>query len=71
MPAKDDRDHDHENHGMLEGGRSLVHYTVDFLRNFRDYDAPFAEKMRLAVKNRWRSTGHLRPCCGHPGQPGC
>jgi hypothetical protein len=71
MPAKDDHDHDHEHHSMLGSGRTLGHYTRDFLRNFFEYDAPLAEKLRLGIRNRWLSTGRLRPCCGHPGEPGC
>ena len=70
MPDKEESEHDHEHH-MLSGGRTLAHYTRDFLRNFVEYNAPLSEKLRLGIRNRWLSTGRLRPCCGHPGEPGC
>lgn len=40
-----------------------------FVRNFRDYDAPFATKLRLAIANNLRKG--TRGCCGRHGEPGC
>jgi hypothetical protein len=71
MTAKKGEEHDHEHHNRLPGGRTLGHYCRDFLRNWAEYDAPLFEKLRLGIRNRWLSTGRLRPCCGHPGEPGC
>jgi len=39
--------------------------------NFRDYDAPLAEKLRLVVANNLFKVRHGTACCGHHGQPGC
>ncbi len=40
-----------------------------FVRNFRDYDAPFTVKLRLAIANNLRKG--VRGCCGNHGEPGC
>jgi hypothetical protein len=39
--------------------------------NFRDYDAPFPEKLRIAAANTWRKLRTRSGCCGNYGQPGC
>lgn len=41
------------------------------ISNWREYDAPFAEKLRLAAANYWRRIARLDNCCGNDGQPGC
>lgn len=43
----------------------------DFFSNWRDYEATPSKKLALTVLNRFRSTGRLRTCCGHHGEPGC
>ena len=41
------------------------------IANFRDYDAPLAEKVRLVVANNLTKIRTHSSCCGHHGQPGC
>lgn len=50
---------------------SLKKYLDDFFTNWREYDAPVHRKLALTARNRLLSTGRLRECCGHPGEPGC
>ena len=42
-----------------------------FGRNWRDYDAPFATKLRLFTRNYWMKMRTLSMCCGNHGEPGC
>jgi hypothetical protein len=42
-----------------------------FFTNWREYDASFATKLRLGVRNRLRATFSRAQCCGNHGQPGC
>jgi hypothetical protein len=44
-------------------------YVRDYIRNWRESDAPLGAKLRLTARNRLRALG--RGCCGHPGEPGC
>jgi hypothetical protein len=39
--------------------------------NFRDYEAPLATKLRLAIANNVRKARTRQSCCGNLGQPGC
>jgi hypothetical protein len=39
--------------------------------NWREYDAPFATKLRLALRNNWRKLRTRSNCCGNEGEPGC
>ena len=39
--------------------------------NFRNYDAPFATKVRMAILNNLKKARTRQNCCGNPGQPGC
>ena len=41
------------------------------LRNFREYDAPFATKMRMVIANNLKKARTRSSCCGNHGQPGC
>jgi hypothetical protein len=41
------------------------------LRNFREYDAPLATKLRLLVRNNLIKARMRQNCCGNHGQPGC
>ena len=41
------------------------------LQNFRDYDAPFATKVRMAMSNNLKKLRTRSSCCGNHGQPGC
>lgn len=50
-------------------GEELRARARDFFTNWRAYDAPFATKLALTVRNRARAM--TKGCCGHPGQPGC
>jgi hypothetical protein len=43
----------------------------DLLANFREYDAPLATKIRLALRNTGLKLRQRSSCCGHPGEPGC
>ena len=40
------------------------------ISNWSTYEAPFGTKLRLAGRNMLLRA-RLRPCCGHPGEPGC
>jgi hypothetical protein len=41
------------------------------ISNWREYDAPFATKLRLALRNYGLRAVRLSNCCGHDGEPGC
>jgi hypothetical protein len=41
------------------------------LSNFRTYDAPLPEKIRLALRNNLIKLRTGSNCCGNHGQPGC
>jgi hypothetical protein len=41
------------------------------LANFRDYDAPFAVKVRMLIANNAKKLRTGSNCCGNHGQPGC
>jgi len=41
------------------------------LNNFRSYDAPFHEKVRMAIANNLIKLRTRSSCCGNHGQPGC
>lgn len=41
------------------------------LQNFRDYDAPFATKVRMLLANNAKKARTRSSCCGNHGQPGC
>lgn len=43
----------------------------EFLANFREYDAPFHEKVAMAVRNNLTKVRRRSDCCGNHGQPGC
>ena len=42
-----------------------------FISNWREYDAPFATKLRLAAKNYALRFARRSNCCGNDGEPGC
>jgi hypothetical protein len=42
-----------------------------FFENFDSHDAPFAEKVRLAIRNNLIKVRNGSNCCGHHGEPGC
>jgi hypothetical protein len=54
---------------------SYRRYVRDFFTNWREYDGPVSEKVRLTVRNRAITAKRLvtegRGCCGHHGEPGC
>lgn len=39
--------------------------------NWREYDAPFATKLRLLLRNNWIKARTRSNCCGNDGEPGC
>ena len=41
------------------------------LENFREYDAPFLTKVRMAAANTAKKVRTGSDCCGNHGQPGC
>jgi hypothetical protein len=43
----------------------------DFLNNWRDWDGPFSEKVRLSIKNNLIKARRRSDCCGNHGEPGC
>ncbi|MGH2735190.1 MAG: hypothetical protein ACRDKZ_06405 [Actinomycetota bacterium] len=42
-----------------------------FFNNFNEYDAPFATKVQLAIRNNSIKIRRGSACCGHHGEPGC
>jgi len=57
---------------------ALAHSLVDMpdelktsWENFRNYDAPFATKVRMAIANNLKKARTRQNCCGNLGQPGC
>jgi len=40
-------------------------------RNFRRSKLPLHQKLRLTARNQFVKLRTRRPCCGHPGEPGC
>jgi hypothetical protein len=40
-------------------------------RNWKHWDGPFSEKVRLTVKNEWRKVRRFKDCCDHIDEPGC
>jgi hypothetical protein len=49
----------------------VAEHTRNFFTNWREYDGPFATKLALTFRNRFRATLSKAQCCGHPGEPGC
>jgi hypothetical protein len=43
----------------------------DTIANFRTYDAPVVDKIRMAFANNLKKMRTRSNCCGNPGQPGC
>ncbi|MFN8638399.1 MAG: hypothetical protein U0360_02835 [Dehalococcoidia bacterium] len=41
------------------------------ISNWREYDAPFATKLRLALRNYGLRFVNRSTCCGNHGEPGC
>ncbi len=41
------------------------------IANWREYEAPFHVKLRLAVRNNWTKIRTRSDCCGNYGEPGC
>ena len=56
---------------MCEPGEESQSSPRNMLSNWSSYDAPFAEKLRLAVSNTLIKVRGHQGCCGHHGQPGC
>jgi hypothetical protein len=44
---------------------------VSALANWSSYDAPLAEKLRMAASNTLTKLRGRQGCCGNHGQPGC
>ncbi|MGH2637087.1 MAG: hypothetical protein ACRDHU_13215 [Actinomycetota bacterium] len=59
----------------MGGVRGFLHelgrHGRQLFTNWREYDAPFATKLALGVRNRLKATFSRRQCCGNLGQPGC
>jgi hypothetical protein len=41
------------------------------LSNWREFEAPFLTKLRLAARNNWLKLRRRVNCCGNEGEPGC
>ncbi len=39
--------------------------------NFREYDASFATRVRLLLRNNSKKVRTRSNCCGNDGEPGC
>ena len=53
------------------GGRRRHGTIGEYVSNWREYDAPFATKLRLVLRNYWIRARTLSNCCGNDGEPGC
>ncbi len=56
---------------MCEPGHGHHGSPRAIITNWREYDAPFATKLRLALRNAWIRVAKRQSCCGHDGEPGC
>jgi hypothetical protein len=43
----------------------------DAFRNWRHWDGPFGQKVRLTVRNEWIKLRTFKECCDHIDEPGC
>lgn len=43
----------------------------DSMRNFWTSNLPFAERIRLAIRNNALKARTRQSCCGNHGEPGC
>jgi hypothetical protein len=50
--------------------RGFGDYARDFARNWRRSEDPLGAKLRVTIRNRFRSLAR-GGCCGNHGQPGC
>jgi hypothetical protein len=41
------------------------------LENWRNWDGPISEKIRLTLKNNLIKARRRSQCCGNHGEPGC
>ncbi|MBI5947968.1 MAG: hypothetical protein HY875_07510 [Chloroflexi bacterium] len=39
--------------------------------NWKGYDAPFATKLKMLLRNNWTKMRTRGNCCGNDGEPGC
>jgi hypothetical protein len=60
----------HEHHDDHHGERPRPSLQALF-SNWRTYDAPFHEKLRLSLKNTLIKIRTRSDCCGNHGEPGC
>jgi len=44
---------------------------AEFIANWRSFDAPVHQKLRLALRNTWIKLRTRSDCCGNLGEPGC
>ena len=56
---------------MSEDRRRVRPSLSAVFANWRQSDAAFLTKLRLAARNNWTKLRTRRDCCGHAGQPGC
>jgi hypothetical protein len=57
---------------MCESGKQHRRPSVrDFFANWREHDAAWPTKTRLAARNYWSKLRTASTCCGHEGEPGC
>ncbi len=56
---------------MCEPGAESHPSPRNMLSNWSSYDAPFAEKLRMAMSNTLIKVRGRQGCCGNNGQPGC
>ena len=56
----------------MAGGRKRQRPSFGALiSNWRETDAPFLMKLRMAARNSWTKLRTRKNCCGHQGEPGC
>jgi hypothetical protein len=55
---------------MCSSPRPVKPSDLPFVRNLRQ-PMPLGRKILLVVKNEGLRVVRLKPCCGHPGEPGC
>jgi hypothetical protein len=43
----------------------------EIIANWRSYEGPFHQKLRLAARSTWIKVSTRSSCCGNLGEPGC
>ena len=59
-------------HGDQCYGRAMARFDpLDGVRNWRNSDLGYFERVRLTIKNNAIKAKNRSSCCGNYGEPGC